>query len=98
MISRFNTRATLVAACFLLADASHAQSPEPALRVDFDAECLTKDCKISPRLDKAVHADRFRCVDTPDRGEAQRALSVTVKPGDAYDPNPGLKPTERAEI
>jgi hypothetical protein len=53
---------------------------------------------VSALLDAAVRSDRVRCADAPSTAESKRTLSVTVKPGDAYEADPGEKPTERAEI
>lgn len=76
-----------------------ADGPAPAFQTSFATNCLSsKDWKISGQLDKAVRADRIRCVDGERAGQDGPALAITVKPGDAYDPNPGSTPTERSEV
>lgn len=73
-------------------------SPPPIFRSDFEKSCVSADdWRISKLLKEDVRADRIRCIDDP-AGGGHRVLAVTVKPGDAYDPSPGDKPTERAEI
>lgn len=75
---------------------AYAEQRPPAMVADFDSDCLpASDWRVSAGLAEAVRAERIRCVDRADGG---RALAVTVQPGDAYDPNPGATPTERAEF
>src|SRR5262249_24974847 len=47
---------------------------------------------------KGVRSDRLRCGDTGATGEGQRALKVTIKPGDAYEADPASAGTERVEV
>jgi hypothetical protein len=77
-----------------------AQGPQPIFRADFGSSCVvgSPDWKISTRLDKAVRPERLRCDDAPNHGERHRSLLVTIKPGDAYEPEPTSIPTERVEI
>lgn len=91
--------AALLFGLVLAPGASLADGPLPAFRTSFATNCLSsKDWKISGQLDKAVRADRIRCVDGERAGQERPALAITVKPGDAYDPNPGSTPTERSEV
>lgn len=76
-----------------------AEEVLPAFQADFETACIgAEDWKISSLLDKSVRADRIRCVGERGLEDGGRVLSVTVKPGDAYDPDPGSSATERAEI
>lgn len=52
--------------------------------------------RISGGLNREVWASRLTCV--ADAADASRVLHMELKPGDAYDPNPGDNPTERVEI
>ena len=91
--------AALLFGLVLAPGASLADGPLPAFRTSFATNCLSsKDWKISGQLDKAVRADRIRCVDGERARQERPALAITVKPGDAYDPNPGSTPTERSEV
>lgn len=68
----------------------------PVFSADFDTACVSADdWQVSGRLAPSARADRIHCVAAPAGG---RALAVTVRPGDAYDPNPGSAPTERVEL
>src|SRR6478609_2545822 len=72
-----------------------AEEVLPAFQADFETACIAaEDWKISSLLDKSVRADRIRCVGERGAGDGGRVLSVTVKPGDAYDPDPGSSATE----
>ena len=91
--------ATLLFGLAFAPAASLADGPVPAFQTSFATGCLSsRDWKISGQLDKAVRADRIRCVDGERAGQGKPALAITVKPGDAYDPNPGSTPTERSEV
>jgi hypothetical protein len=73
-----------------------ARTAGPVFAADFDTVCLgDDDWQVSGRLAKSTQADRIHCVAGLADG---RALAVTVRPGDAYDPNPGSTPTERVEL
>jgi hypothetical protein len=97
-------RSRAVAAFFvfgwaLASDPGLADTPAPVFQSNFAADCLgAKNWKISSQLDKSVRADRIRCVDGERAGQDRPALAITVKPGDAYDPNLGSTPTERSEV
>lgn len=52
-----------------------ADGPAPAFQTSFATNCLSsKDWKISGQLDKAVRADRIRCVDGERAGQDGPAL------------------------
>lgn len=79
----------------LLVGASTGSAADPVFRSDFGRACLNdRDWRVSGRLAEGGRADRVRCLGAG----GERALAITVKPGDAYDPNPGSAPTERVEI
>ncbi|WP_159650522.1 MULTISPECIES: heparin lyase I family protein [unclassified Bosea (in: a-proteobacteria)] len=99
MTRRSNAAAAFFCGAILTCSPGQAEAPAPAFQTSFATNCLSsKDWKISGQLDKAVRADRIRCVDGERAGQERPALAITVKPGDAYDPNPGSTPTERSEV
>lgn len=53
--------------------------------------------RISGALKRESWAARLTCVADPGTA-ASRALRIALRPGDAYDPNPGEVPSERVEI
>jgi Polysaccharide lyase len=77
-----------------------AQGPQPIFRSDFGTSCVigSSDWKISTGLDKAVRSERLRCAASANPGERHRTLLVTIRPGDAYEPEPTSTSTERVEI
>ena len=77
---------------------SPAQTPGPVQ--SFDAVCASDkpnlaDWRISAGLAREAWDSRVSC---PRSGERADALRIEVRPGDAYDPNPGDLPSERVEI
>lgn len=86
---------SIVAAAWLTATGPAVRA-EPLFRSDFHRACVDgRDWRLSARLAGEASGDRLRCLDDTDG----RALSITVRPGDAYDPNPGGgRPTERVEV
>jgi hypothetical protein len=92
------------AALALVGAALVAYSPAraaPTFAENFAQACATGAApdlaawRISGSLDRAVWPSRLTCGAAP---EDAGALRIEVRPGDAYDPNPGDIPTERVEI
>ncbi len=91
-------QAALIFILMALPQAAWAEGPAPIFKSDFGTACISgKDWRISDLLAEDIRANRIRCISSPDE-PGKQALAVTVKPGDAYDPNPGSEPTERAEV
>lgn len=84
-----------------LLGASSVVRADPGAPVqDFARVCASEQpdlaaWRISGALARESWPTRLRCAD--EAGTA-RALRIEVRPGDAYDPNPGEEPTERVEI
>jgi len=74
---------------------------QPVLAEDFREACAEGPAprlslwRVSGGLDRALRSQRLGCRPTAADGQA---LRIEVRPGDAYDPNPGGNPTERVEI
>ena len=77
-----------------------AEAPAPIQ--DFAKVCAADQpdlgqWRVSGGLKRELWAARLTCV-ADQAADKPRALRLEVRPGDAYDPNPGDNPTERVEI
>ena len=94
----------LVAAALTTQSGTVSAAAPPVFASQFERSCVldgapgSTEWRVSADLREDLRPLRLRCILDAESPGHPRVLRIEVRPGDAFDPNPGGKPTERVEI
>ena len=94
----------LVAAALTTQSGTVSAAAPPVFASQFERSCVldgapgSTEWRVSADLREDLRPLRLRCILDAENPGHPRVLRIEVRPGDAFDPNPGGNSTERVEI